>query len=299
MSQHNLGRQPFRGSIAIASGLLTSAELRSGRWCRLFHDVYVRADVRITDRLLAQAALLRLPDGAVVVGRTAAQLWGADLADPGQPVEVLADRRLEARGIQVRTGSIATDEVVTRYGVPIPTLLHTTWDLGRSLPRIEAIGWVDRLANRWRLSTADLVAHAETHLGEWRAAATLDIVRACDGRAESPPESTIRVSLHDAGVPAPVPQWEVATAGGLFIARVDFAWPELMLALEYDGQWHADRNQLARDRERIRRLNAVGWYVYPVTRNDLRDIDRLVENVRALIRRRSRELSGNCATKGA
>ena len=114
----------------------------------------------------------------MVVGRTAAQLWGADLADPGQPVEVLAARRLEARGIQVRTGSIATDEVVTRYGVPIPTLLHTTWDLVRSLPRIEAIGWVDRLANRWRLSTADLVAHAETHLGEWWAAATLDIVRA-------------------------------------------------------------------------------------------------------------------------
>ena len=299
MSQQNLGWRPFRGSVAIASGLLTSTELRSGRWCRLFHDVYVWAGVRITDRLLAQAALLRLPDGAVVVGRTAAQLWGADLADPGQLVEVLADRRLEARGIQVRIGRIAADEVVTRYGVPIPTLQHITWDLARSLPRIEAIGWIDRLANRWRLSTADLVAHAETHLGEWRAAAALEVVRRCDGPAESPPESTIRVRLHDAGVPAPIPQWEVETAGGLFIARVDFAWPELMLALEYDGQWHADRNQLARDRERIRRLNAAVWYVYPVTRNDLRDIDRLVENVRALIRRRSRELSGNRATKRA
>jgi hypothetical protein len=28
--------------------------------------------------------------------------------------------------------------------------------------------------------------------------------------------------------------------GNRFVARVDFAWPEHHLALEYDGAWHGD-----------------------------------------------------------
>jgi hypothetical protein len=41
-----------------------------------------------------------------------------------------------------------------------------------------------------------------------------------DGRAESPMETRLRLLLHDAGAPAPIPQFEVQNSDGLFLARV-------------------------------------------------------------------------------
>jgi Protein of unknown function (DUF559) len=131
--------------------------------------------------------------------------------------------------------------------------------------------------------------HGQLHAGEFRCVPAAKALALSDRRAESPPESTVRVGLILGGVPAPTPQFEVFAAGR-FVARVDLAWEEIKLALEYDGQWHADRDQLSRDRIRIRNLNAAGWYVYPVTRNDLRDLDRVVRAVAALVDRRSRLL---------
>jgi very-short-patch-repair endonuclease len=72
------------------------------------------------------------------------------------------------------------------------------------------------------------------------------------------------------------------------VARVDLAWPEQQLAVEYDGEWHGGRGQLAMDRQRIRALSAAGWYVYPVTKYDMRSPDVLVKDIgRALVSRGS------------
>jgi hypothetical protein len=281
-----LGRKPFRGSVAVASGALTADQLRSNKWRRIFTDVYVDARVPDTQRLRIQAAALRLPADAVVTGRSAAVIWGADLADVGDPVEVISASRLTASGITVRNGAIRSNEIAVRYGVRVPTLIHTCWELARSLVVMDAVPWIDQLARTRRIQTDQLVEHAELHAGEWRCVRAVQTLSLCDWRAESRPESIVRVRLALAGVRRPVPQLEVRV-GGTFIARVDLGWEDIKLALEYDGQWHADRDQLSRDRVRIRRLNAAGWYVYPITRDDLRDLDRLVETVRRLIERRS------------
>jgi very-short-patch-repair endonuclease len=66
---------------------------------------------------------------------------------------------------------------------------------------------------------------------------------------------------------------------GRFVARVDLAWPQQQLAVEYDGEWHGGRGELARDRQRIRALSAAGWYVYPVTKYDMRSPDLLVKDI--------------------
>ena len=49
-----LPRDPFRGSAARASGLITPGVLRGPRFRRLFPDIYVPADVDVT--LIAQGA---------------------------------------------------------------------------------------------------------------------------------------------------------------------------------------------------------------------------------------------------
>lgn len=56
---------------------------------------------------------------------------------------------------------------------------------------------------------------------------------------------------------------------GTFVARVDFAWPERKVALEYDGLWHAEAGQFARDRRRLNRLQTAGWRIVFVTAADL------------------------------
>ena len=86
-----------------------------------------------------------------------------------------------------------------------------------------------------------------------------------------------------------VPQYWIMR-DGQFVARTDLALPELLLAIEYDGQWHADRNQLGRDRARLREINQAGWYVHHITREDLRNPGRMVDEIRAVVAnlRRSR-----------
>ena len=73
-----------------------------------------------------------------------------------------------------------------------------------------------------------------------------------------------------------------------FIARVDFAYPELRLAIEDDGLWHAERRAFLDDRRRLDRLDAAGWVVLHVTVDDLRRPELLIARVRA---RRARRLA--------
>jgi very-short-patch-repair endonuclease len=74
-----------------------------------------------------------------------------------------------------------------------------------------------------------------------------------------------------------------------FIARVDFAYPELRLAIEDDGLWHAERRAFLDDRRRLDRLDAAGWVVLHVTVDDLRRPELLIARVRALRARRLAE----------
>ena len=185
-----------------------------------------------------------------------------------------------------RSARINASEHRRRGGVPVPTALHTAWELARTLPMLTAVPWIDALAHVQEIKNERLREHALLHAGEvgcWRAAETLAL---CDGRAESRPESIVRVHLVLAGIPAPIPQWRVVV-DHRFIARVDLAWPDLKLAVEYDGEWHASNAALSRDRQRLRDLNAAGWLVYPVTRHDFRNLPVLVRTIGDIVASRS------------
>lgn len=103
-----------------------------------------------------------------------------------------------------------------------------------------------------------------------------------DGLAESPQETRLRLLLHDSGLPMPTAQYRVQDATGV-VARVDFGWPAQRLALEYDGLWHAEPGQFARDRQRLNRLTAAGWRVVFVTAADLHQPTRLIARIVAAL----------------
>lgn len=138
-------------------------------------------------------------------------------------------------------------------------------DLAGRLDPVEAVVLLDRVVAE-RLSTLVTLREVAAGLiGRGCRPARTAAARA-DGLAGSPQETRLRLVLHDSDLPRPVAQFEVRVAGR-FLARVDFAWPEHRIALEYEGAWHT--TQVAADRRRIEALQAAGWRVLFVTAADL------------------------------
>jgi very-short-patch-repair endonuclease len=283
-----LCRRPFRGSAAIRAGLITSAQIRGPAWRRLYRDVYVSADLPQTHATPIAGALLLLPDGAVIAGTSAASAYGVPFGDDDRPVEVRTGAPWgPVNGLKIHTGVFPPCATTTHRSVPVTTVRQTAADLARWLPAIDAVPWIDALLRARGKSRADAHAYAAGLSGPGARAAARTL-RLCDPRAESPPESVLRVHLHLAGVKVVAQHWVMRD--GEVVARADLALPEIRLAIEYDGQWHADHRQLGRDRARLRELNQAGWYVYYVTKDDLRNPDALVQNIKSVIEtlRRSR-----------
>jgi very-short-patch-repair endonuclease len=79
----------------------------------------------------------------------------------------------------------------------------------------------------------------------------------------------VRRLLTRAGLPRPVPQHEIRHRGRL-IARVDLAYPDLRIAIEYDSErWHSGRRRRESDAELRNRITAAGWRIVHVTAPEL------------------------------
>jgi G:T-mismatch repair DNA endonuclease (very short patch repair protein) len=280
----------FRGTHAVAGRLLTAKQLRSSAWVRLRQDVYADADLPVDHRVLVSAVGLSLPAGGGFAGRSAAVLWGVpDVATTADPVEVvLPPGRRWNTGPGVRVRSLRPGQPLVHRGRWLCTgRVDTTIDLLRWCPGgpDEPVVLLDRLVHL-RLASLFDVREAVEQLPACRGSGRArHAARWADGFAESPPETTLRLLLLRAGLPAPVAQFRVFDDEGL-IGRMDFAYPDLKIAIEYDGAWHAEPGQFSRDRKRLNRLRAAGWMVLHVTAADMHDPLRLVAQVRRLIRTR-------------
>jgi very-short-patch-repair endonuclease len=74
--------------------------------------------------------------------------------------------------------------------------------------------------------------------------------------------------------------------GSRFVARVDLAWPEQRVAVEYDGLWHGTPAQFHRDRRRLNALVAAGWTVIHVTSAQLRTgLEQTIRQIRSALAR--------------
>lgn len=281
----------FRGRDAVRAGLLTKEQLRSPAWRQVFRGVY--ADAGLTrsyrQRCLAAAWYL-LPDHAAIAGRSAAWFYGVRLVREDDPVEVLvpADSRFgPVDGLRVHASDLPDDDIQVVDGIRQTSPLRTCWDLASWLSLPETVAYLDLMVAR-RLATVDLLTrYARARAGQrgWRK--LLRAVALVDPAAESVQESRLRVRLVLAGLPKPVSQ-HVIEVGGRFVGRVDLAWPELRVAVEYDGQWHGDPEQLHADRARLNRLVTTdGWIVLHVTARRLReDFDGFLAELRSALRSR-------------
>ncbi len=106
------------------------------------------------------------------------------------------------------------------------------------------------------------------------------------GKAESPPESVLRLIVVEAGFPVPEPQYPVTTIDGRKLYVFDMAWSSRQIALEYDGYAaHEERREY--DLERDNRMAARGWITVRAAAADLRDPSRLLIELRCAFDQRS------------
>jgi hypothetical protein len=106
---------------------------------------------------------------------------------------------------------------------------------------------------------------------------------------ESEPERLLARFLMENGLPAPVHQYVVRDMTNRFVARVDLAYPEFGVVIEYDSVLH-HTGKVALERDSVRRnaLTSLGLSVVTATGVDLRDrARRLSAQVRPLLHSRS------------
>ncbi|WP_458199620.1 DUF559 domain-containing protein [Blastococcus deserti] len=267
-------------------GILTQDQLRSSAWRRLRRDVYADARLEVTHLVHAVGVHLLTPPEAVFGGLTAAALWGGDgFAGRDDPVEVVVPPGVRWRpspGVAVRTAWLDGDVVRPQRALPRTSRVRTAVDLVRRGQVDDGVVLLDRLVAAGVVQLLD-VRDAVIALPRCRGSRLArEVADLADGLAESPQETRLRLLLLRAGLPAPTAQHRVFDEEG-FVARLDFAYPDRKVAIEYDGAWHAEPRQFARDRRRLNRLTAAGWRVIFVTAADLRDPERLVRRIAAAI----------------
>jgi very-short-patch-repair endonuclease len=276
----------FRTRDVLRDGLLTPDALRSSAWRRLFRGIYADAELPDTFGLRVRGARLLTPAPAVFSGRTAAFLHGCTgLVDVRTPVEVSVPAGLQfgpVEGLRVRRVRLPDEDVLRLGTFRATTGLRTALDIARLEPLLDAVVALDvmlaaAVVGSGKLREAGAALQSGRGARRGRQATAL-----ADPRAESPPESRLRVLLVLAGL-EPVPQYTVRDAQGSFVARVDLAFPDQRVAVEYDGLWHAEDGQFARDRQRLNRINAADWVVLHVTAADLRTPRALVARLRLLL----------------
>lgn len=238
---------------------------------RLLEDVYVDATVPIDLDLRVAGLALVAPPEAVVVDRTAAWLHGLDLlrrssVHEAPPVQMYLskDSRIRRDGVASGRRGLVPRDVVEVRGVPVTSPLRTALDLARSLWRYDALGALDQFL-RLGLQSEALAAELERFRGYRGVRQARMLVPLADPRAESMPESALRLHWHDAGLPWPEPQLWVEDR-----FRLDVADPRRRYFAEYDGEeHHTAADDVERDQGRRQWLGNEGWEYDVFTRHSL------------------------------
>jgi hypothetical protein len=273
------GRRPVENAVATRD--LTP----------LWRGVLVESRRLLDPWTRAAAALLSTGSRTAVTGVTAAFLHGCRAVE-SPTTHLLAPYGCVPRnraGLVVHHGRDFADDVLELDGLRVLALDRVIADLLCTLPAPDALAVSDealRLAGEesdlFRKQVGQRIARRHDPRGTVRAAGLLDL---SSGGVDSPAESWVRLLLVEQGFPLPEVNWPVPDLDGQELYRLDLAWPQLRVALEYDG-YAAHHGREAQDRARRADLEARGWIVVVVRKEDLRAFTAVLEVLRAAFARR-------------
>ncbi len=175
--------------------------------------------------------------------------------------------------------------LVIKNGRPLTSPAWTAVEVARSLRRPRALATLDAALRSKTCDTAGLLDAARAQAGRRGIVMVRDLIPMAKPEAESPMESEARLVMLDGGLPEPELQYEIIDYDGR-LWRVDFAWPDCRVIVEYDGfDHHSTPEDLRRDRQKRAALEEIGWRVNSVVCDDVR------QHPVAMVRRISAQLT--------
>jgi very-short-patch-repair endonuclease len=262
--------------------------LESGRWTTLFDAVYTLTGHPVPWRGHLLATCHAGGPDALASHRAAAVLWGY----PGlhdAPIEITCPRwrRHHPTDLVIHETLTLDDDGRVVDRIPVTSPARTLLDLGAVCePGVVEMGLDFALRNR--LVTLPAVHEVLDAVGRQGRNGTGVLRALLDERGaqrptESPQETRLVRLLRRHGFTGFVPQFEVRHHGR-FVARVDIAFPESRIALEYESyRHHTGRDALLRDSARRNALMTAAWTVITVTAADLRNFSAVLALLRAAI----------------
>jgi very-short-patch-repair endonuclease len=267
-------------------GLITGHQLRelgftgqsvkrrkvSGLLVPVLAGVYRTAGIPLDWLLLVRAAHLWLRSRGALSHRTSATLQG--LVEDRSVVEVSTTGYLRAPHKDIRIHRVAqldTRDLRWFDDMRITNPVRTVVDMAGVLHPRRFDHLVDECRRR-RLVADRPLREALDRLGGRGRSGTRRLTRLLDSGEfelpvpESPFERGFLQFLHMYRLRQPERQHVIKDVRGRPIARVDFAYPDLMIAIECDGKkHHFGTNDWERDLERRSKLAALGWRVIHIS----------------------------------
>jgi very-short-patch-repair endonuclease/predicted transcriptional regulator of viral defense system len=286
---------------ARSAGLSEAAvkrRLASGRWLRIHGAVYGVAGAPRTTQQELLAAVLAAGGIVAASHRSAARLLGL-LDDDAGLVDITVTRPQAPvpSGVVVhRIADLSHRWITVVDGIPCTVVERTLVDFG-AVARLGIVARaLDRAIGR-RLTTVTDVRSALDSVARKGRAGAGAIRRLLDERTDAPRpagvlEARMAALLRAHDVPRALPEYRVS-ARGVFVGRVDFAYPELKLAIEVDGfEPHTALDVFRKDRARQNDLVSNGW---TVLRYVWRDVNAMAWHVAWEIERTRRRLAAEAA----
>jgi very-short-patch-repair endonuclease len=265
----------FSRSQAIGAGMtpkMIQLRLRKGLWEAVDWGVYGIAGAPPSWHKRLIAACLAGP--AVASHRSAGLLWHFPCM-PEEIVEVTAVRHLRRHAEDViwhESYLLMPDQVTEIEGIQATGALRTFLDLAGVLNAHQLEAVCNDGIRRGLFIAFSALAELE-RLGPLRRGAP--VARAIlESRrpGERPPESLLETRflqlVRDADLPLPESQYELRA--GDTTMRVDFAYPQIKLAIELDGEeFHWGERADRRDTYRNNLLGSIGWRVLRFSWSDV------------------------------
>ena len=270
--------KPRRG--AYVSGPVWKRLDQSGR-----HAVRARAVIAAAKTEL----VLSHVSGLVEFG---APTWGMSL-DEVQVTRLDGRNGRPEAGVRQHRGVVEDDDVLTRNGVRVMRPARLALEVSTVGTLEQSLVVANDLLHR-RLTTGEELRQQYERMTYWPHSVHTDLVlRLADARIESVGETRTYFLCYQQSLPRPEPQYEVTDGSGRVVARVDFAWPELGVFLEFDGKVKYEKlladGQRASDvviaekrrEEMICRL--TGWRCIRLTWADLERPELTAEIIRSAL----------------
>lgn len=269
-----------------------NADIERGVLRRLWPGVLVDSSRLLEVRTRAAAALLAHGSRSVIAGATAARLHGCTAIESADThIVVPYGHPSRSRdGLVVHNSLVPSDDVLDIDGLSVLVLDRVITDLLCTARPRDAIAVTDEALaahsperrEAFRARVGQRLANRQDPRGTRRGARLLGLAT---GRAESPPESWLLLEVVNLGFPVPEANWPLHAPNGGLLYRLDLAWPQPRIAVEYNGYAvHIDRTM--EDEARVEDLRRRGWIVVLAAKDDLRDNTRLARVIRQAFERR-------------